>query len=122
MRRRALLAASTVSGGGGGEEPFYAEFFFDYCEESPLGGYCERAADALSLECYEIGKALVEKYGEEAGYNLMVLTNPLDYGFEVYIEGALSIKISVEYGTLFFMSETEYMGGIYRDGTLINEY
>lgn len=121
-RRRALLAASAASGGGGGKEPFYAELFFDYCE-SLLGGgvYCERAADALSLECYEIGKALVEKYGEDDGI-VNILTNPLDYGFEVYIEGVLSTKISMEYGALFFFSETEYMGGINPDGTLIKEY
>ena len=114
MRRRALLAASAASGGGVGEESFYAEFFFDYCEDNIFYIYCYRAPDSLGQQCYEKAQELIEKYG--IGYDgSSSLTNPIDYGFEVYIEGELCISIYMDHiGQIYFVT-----GGAY-DYTLIS--
>lgn len=108
MRRRALLAASTASGGGGGNESFYAEFFFDYCEANVFYIYCYRAPDSLGQQCYEKAQELIGKYGINDGFSIS-LTNPIDYGFEVYIEGELCTGIYRDtVGTTFLRTDGAY--------------
>lgn len=118
MRRRALLAASAASGGGGGEESFYAEFFFDYCEEEFIYVYCYRAPDLLGQQCYEKTQELIGKYGIYDG-SAALLTNPIDYGFEVYIEGELCTGIYKEVGAIFLITDGAYAyTQIVKDGTI----
>lgn len=106
MRRRALLAASAASGAGG-EESFYAEFFFDYCENDFFGAVCYRAPDSLGQQCYEKAQELIEKYGiGDDDYSS--LTNPIDYGFEVYIEGELCININMNLGEISLQTSGTY--------------
>jgi hypothetical protein len=108
MRRRALLAASAASGGGGGNESFYAEFFFDYCEDNIFYICCYRAPDSLGQQCYENAQELTEKYGINDG-SATFLTNPIDYGFEVYIEGELCTGIYIyNVGELFLITDGAY--------------
>lgn len=119
MRRRALLAASAASGGGGGNESFYAEFFFDYCEDNMFYINCYRAPDSLGQQCYEKAQGLTEKYGIYDG-NSTLLTNPIDYGFEVYIEGELCTGIYIDYaGGLFLITDGAYAyTQIFNNGTI----
>ena len=95
MRRRALLAASAAGGGGGGDTPFEAEFYFDYCKKDFIQVYCYRAPDELSLQCYERARELIYKYGVSSPYNneYLTLSNPMDYGFSVYIEQELCTQL-----------------------------
>lgn len=119
MRRRALLAASAASGGSGGGEAFYAEFFFDYCEGDILGIYCYRAPDLLGQQCHEKAQELLGKYGINGGYYIL-LTNPIDYGFEVYIEGELCTGIHREIdSSMFLITDGAYnFTHISGDGTI----
>ncbi len=87
-RRRALLAASSNLSGG-----FKANFYYDYCEESWGVKECYRAPDDLGIACYNEGVELVKKYGISDGI-YRVLSNPINYGFEVYVEGALVNQIA----------------------------
>ena len=122
MRRRALLAASMPSGGGGGEESFYAEFFFDYCEEDILYSHCYRAPDSLGQQCYEKVQELLGKYGIYNGFST-ILTNPIDYGFEVYIEGELCTGLYTDSGSIYLITDGKYeFTQILNDGTIQWEY
>lgn len=105
MRRRALLAASAASGGG--DAPFRAEFFFDYCEEDIFWFNCYRAPDSLGRQCYEKARELIEKYGIGDEY-VSYLTNPIDYGFEVYIEGNLCTSIYMDYELITLNTDGAY--------------
>lgn len=87
MRRRALLAASSNLQGG-----FKANFYYDYCEEFWLTKECYRASDDLGIACYNEGVKLLKEHGISDGYYWW-LSNPINYGFEVYIEGALVNQI-----------------------------
>lgn len=123
MRRRALLAASQTGGGGGG---FKADFYFDYCEESPFYKYCYRAGDDLGVACYNEIVRLIDEYGAQAdsmGY-IHTVQNPINYGFEVYVEGALATRLQKEYETIHLVfSEGEYSYIIVsRTGELIYEF
>lgn len=86
-RRRALLAASSNLQGG-----FKANFYYDYCEEFWNIKECYRSPDDLGIACYNEGVKLLQKYGISDGI-YRVLSNPINYGFEVYIEGALVNQI-----------------------------
>lgn len=86
-RRRALLAASSNLQVG-----FKANFYYDYCEEFWHGSECYRSSDDLGIACYNEGVKLLKEHGilDEI---YRVLSNPINYGFEVYIEGALVNQI-----------------------------
>lgn len=117
MRRRALLAASAIAGSNDGES-FYAEFFFDYCEEEFFGAVCYRAPDSLGQQCYEKAQELIEKYGI-GDDDYRSLTNPIDYGFEVYIEGELCISIAMNLGEITLETSGTYdFTGILNNGEL----
>lgn len=108
LRRRALLAASQTGGGGGG---FKADFYFDYCEESFGTLNCHRAGDELGVACYNEMVRLIDEYGAQAGGMGYIHTvqNPINYGFEVYVEGALATRLQKEHGNIYLVfSEGEY--------------
>lgn len=88
-RRRALLAASSNLSGG-----FKANFYYDYCEEFWGVKTCSRSPDDLGIACYNEGVKLLKKYGTSNGI-FLTLSNPKNYGFEVYIEGSLVYKITI---------------------------
>lgn len=108
MRRRALLAASMPSGGGGDTGGFKAEFYFDYCEESWGMLHCYRDGDELGVACYNEMERLLEEYGTQTEVFYAELNNPINYGFEVYIEDSLVTKLTHEYGSLYM-----YTNGVY---------
>ena len=116
-RRRALMAASQTGGGG-----FYADFHFDYCEEVFLTYNCYRAADELGVACYKEVVRLLEKYGTQEGTYWRYLDNPINYGFEVYIEGTIVSRITEEYGNYSLNTDGEYYSTrIFSDGSLLYE-
>ena len=113
-----LMASSKPSGGGG----FKADFHFDYCEEVFLTYNCYRAADELGVACYKEVVRLLEKYGTQENTYYRYLDNPINYGFEVYIEGTIVSRISREYGTYGLITDGEYyVTIIVSDGSLIYE-
>ena len=117
MRRRALLAASQTGGGG-----FYADFHFDYCEEVFFTYNCYRADDELGVACYKEVVRLLEKYGTQESSFFSYLDNPINYGFEVYIEGTIVSRIFREYGTYSLITDGEYYSTvILSDGSLTYE-
>lgn len=120
-RRRALLAASQMGGNG-----FYADFHFDYCEETFLSKFCYRASDDLGVACYNEIVRLIDEYGVQGDSlgNTHVVQNPINYGFEVYVEGALVTSILNESGTIFInFSEEEYsFTRVSGAGELVYEY
>lgn len=112
-----LLAASQTGGGG-----FYADFHFDYCEEVLMIYNCYRAADELGVACYKEVVRLLEKYGTQVNEYYKYLDNPINYGFEVYIEGTIVSGISREYSTYTLITDGEYYVTIIpSDGSLIYE-
>lgn len=117
MRRRALLAASQAGGGG-----FKADFHFDYCEDVFFTYNCYRAADELGVACYKEVVRLLEKYGTQDSSFFRYLDNPINYGFEVYIEGTIVSRISSEYGACSLITDGEYYSTvILSDGSLTYE-
>ena len=117
MRRRALLAASQTGGGG-----FYADFHFDYCEEVWMVLNCYRAADELGVACYKEMVRLLEKYGTQVSEYYKYLDNPINYGFEVYIEGTIVSRIDRDWGNYNLITDGEYNNTIIiSDGSLIYE-
>lgn len=123
MRRRALLAASGASGGGGGEEPFYAELFYDYCEDHILYIQCYRAPDELGIALFNEMVRLLEKYGQKENANFFTLSNPQQYGFNVTIEGGGVTEIIYDHGGygLYYGEFNDYVM-VWSDGTLRYEY
>lgn len=115
MRRRFF---NTNDGeGSGGEGGFYADFYFDYCEELILSKYCTRASDDLGVACYNEMVRLIDEYGalDSAGLSYSV-QNPINYGFEVYVEGALVTVIQKEYGSyVLYTWDGEYNYATVRD-------
>lgn len=117
MRRRALLAASQTGGGG-----FKADFHFDYCEEVWMVYNCYRAADELGVACYKEVVRLLEKYGTQESKDYKYLDNPINYGFEVYIEGTIVSRIERGLGNCYLCTDGEYdFTIIVPDGSLIYE-
>ena len=118
MRRRALLAASQT--GGGGIEttlqfPLY--IYFDYCEESPLGGHCYGSGDYAELN--RVIQLVVETYGEKLGYyHQGVYESKLnELGLEIYVEGEKVRSFSIEYSTSSLNTDT-YFAIVVRDSEI----
>lgn len=110
-RRRALLAASQTGGGG-----FKADFHFDYCEEVFMMYNCYRAADELGVACYKEVVRLLEEYGTQESTNYKYLDNPINHGFEVYIEGELVTRLSWFDGLFYLHADGEYYNNIISSG------
>ena len=120
MRRRALLAASQTGGGNTGG--FKADFYFDYCEEFFMITTCYRNADELGLACFNEVFRLIEEYGIQTTTTIRELKNPINYGFEVYIEGSIVTAIRKEDSMYIMDTEGSYpFVRIVYDGTLIYE-
>lgn len=120
MRRRALLAASSNLQGG-----FKANFYYDYCEEFWGIKTCSRGPDDLGIACYNEGGKLLDEHGISDGEYTM-LPNPINYGFEVYIEGSLVYKIAQSQlggtpGLEAYYGEEGY-AVIYSDGSISYSY
>lgn len=117
------MAASQQSGGGGDTGGFKAEFYFDYCDEWWGFITCERYADELGAACYNEAARLLEEYGTRITATYAGLDNPINYGFEVYIEDSLVTKLSLEYNTIFLHTNGEYAyTRIDASGYLVSEY
>lgn len=116
-RRRALLAASSNLQGG-----FKANFYYDYCEESWFGKECYRSPDDLGIACYNEGIKLLQKYGISYGV-YKELENPINYGFEVYIEGEIVNEIGQNEGdSSFELYYGENWARMDQDGSIYYSY
>lgn len=105
--------------GGGDTGGFYAEFYFDYCENLWVMLNCYRYADELGLACYNEVVRLIEEYGTQIDEHYIELDNPINYGFEVYVEGSIVTKLSRELGAYFLYTNGEYaLTGIDTSGAL----
>lgn len=97
MRRRALLAASSGKTGDlpSFNFPIYLEW--DYCDTSPWFGYCERAADELTISLYDYLFSILEIEGIDNGVGLYILSDNLErLGIEIYIDNEKVDNVSIE--------------------------
>lgn len=119
-RRRALLAASSNLQGG-----FKANFYYDSCEEFWGVITCTRNPDDLGIACYNEGVKLLKEHGISDGYYRW-LSNPINYGFEVYIEGALVYQIAQSQLDDLSSLEAQYgeegIATIHSNGLIMYEY
>lgn len=109
-----MAANKKEEGGGGDTGGFKAEFYFDYCGEFWNMSACYRDGDELGVACYNEVVRLLEEYGTQINEQYIELDNPINYGFEVYVEGSIVTKLSYEYGNHFLYTNGEYKS------TLIN--
>lgn len=86
--------------------PLYINF--DYCEESPLGGYCYGSGDYTELN--RVIQFVVETYGKDAGYSLRIVDEAKldELGLEIYVEGEKVRLFSIEYSQSFLRTDTYY--------------
>lgn len=100
------MAASQTGGGDTGG--FYAEFYFDYCGEFWGMFSCSRGEDELGLACYNEMVRLLEEYGTQTTETYRELDNPINYGFEVYVEGSIVTELILDFGNYFLRTNGEY--------------
>lgn len=107
---------------GGGDIPFEAELYFDYCEGNPILGTlsCYRAPDELSLRCYTRAMELINKYGVRGPLST-ILSNPIDYGFSVYIEQELWTELeyyNYDPSRIYITTNGDYYPNMTSDGAI----
>jgi hypothetical protein len=97
MRRRALLAASSGKTGDlpSFNFPIYLEW--DYCDTSPWFGYCERAADELTISLYDYLFSILEIEGINEGAGPYISSDNLErLGIEIYIDNEKVDRVAIE--------------------------
>ena len=99
MRRRALLAASSGKTGDlpSFNFPIYLEW--DYCDTSPWFGYCERAADELTISLYDYLFSILEIEGINDGispYVYISSDNLERLGIEIYIDNEKVDRVTID--------------------------
>ena len=100
------------------EFPLYLKF--DYCEETPLVKYCERAADELGVKVYNCIKSIVDEYGEFYGMGNTVGEQVLDMlGIEIYFENSKVVALQEEFSTYTMLPNSGYPFVVVRDNGLI---
>lgn len=85
---------------------------------------CYREGDDLGVACYNEVERLIDEYGVVDEYGRTTsLENPINYGFEVYIEGELVTGLMREPEATFLITEGEYSNTqVTTTGELIYEY
>lgn len=97
MRRRALLAASSGKTGDlpSFNFPIYLEW--DYCDTSPWSGYCERAADELTISLYDYLFSILEIEGIGNGVGPYISSDNLErLGIEIYIDNEKVDRVAID--------------------------
>ena len=113
MRRRALLAASSGKTGNlpSFNFPIYLEW--DYCDTSPLFGYCERKADELTISLYDYLFIVLETEGQATGNARSLSQEQLTtLGIEIYIQGERVYEIEcddISYRSFVFLDYPSQM-------------
>lgn len=69
---------------------------------------CYRAGDELGVACYNEVVRLLEEYGTQINEQYIELDNPINYGFEVYVEGSIVTKLSFNNGNYLLITNGEY--------------
>lgn len=116
MRRRALLASSAASGGG----EFTAEFVADYCEAdwSGIFSICYIEANELGIECYNQMIAILDKYAVSYPNAYEYVIAPINYGFNVTVEGELVSTLFREGDEIYMSTMSIDSIFVYEDGSM----